>query len=166
MINIRVEGANEIIKKITEIDKKLSSDDIKEYLAKKMLDVINKTTEEKLKNNSNYIASNKYKLIDKGIMLYNDVQAVDGSYYSLIIEYGSGTKAEGSYNTGKVYWYVPEEKGPNLENYNYKSYITDDGNKIYLVFGQEPKHIYTDAAKEIEKNVTKWVMEYMKMEVR
>lgn len=169
MIEIEVKGTDEIIKKILEVDKKLSSDDVKEYLAQKMLDVINRISEEKLKTNSNYVKHNKYKLIKEGIWLYNDVQTESGTYYSLILEYGSGTKAELNHigttdsfiKSGYTYWYVPESEAQNISDYNYSSYTTENGEVLYMVFGQEPKHIYTDAAKEIEKNVKSWLKEYI-----
>lgn len=165
-MTIEVTGLEEVINLLNDLDALMQSEKLKTYIAEKALEEINRIAKTKLSQNDNYINSNKYTLTDEGILIYNDVQAVDGSYYSLIIEYGSGTKAEGSYNTGKIYWYVPEEKGPNLENYNYKSYTTESGEKIYMVFGQSPKHIYTDASKIIEKNLTKWALEFIKKEMK
>lgn len=165
-MTIEITGLDEALNLLEKLDSLCQSNELKEYIAERAIDEINKIAKSRLSTNDNYISNNKYKITKDGILIYNDVQAVDGSYYSLIIEYGSGTKAEGSYNTGKVYWYVPEEKGPNLKNYNYKSYTTEDGETIYMVFGQKPKHIYNDASKIIENNITKWALDFIRKEIK
>lgn len=140
-----------------------------------MISIINTISEERLSYDRNYTKSNKYKINDDSIVVYNDVTNSNGEHYSLILEYGSGIHAEkehiGKTDTFKVsgymYWYVPEEKAPELAMYtdseNGKGFekIETPTGTLYKVYGQTPKHIYEDAAKIIERNVAKWVNEYI-----
>lgn len=172
-MDIEVHGTEEILEYIEEIENKINSNDLKEYLAKKMLDIINQESENKIENNLTYTDHNKYEILDDGILIYNDVQNDDGEYYSLIIEYGSGIYAEGqpfhhtdSYeNSGGLYWLVPVANGSSLERTTFP--IIDiklqDGSigSFYKVYGQEAKHIYTDAAIKIEKELSNWIRDYI-----
>lgn len=165
---IEVEGTDKVIKYVKEMEKKLKSDDVKKYLAEKMIILINRESKSKLENSINYVAHNKYEILDDGILIYNDVQNDNGEYYSLIIEYGSGVYAEGepfhhteSYdNSGGLYWLVPVENGSSLMNTGF-DIITLESGDYFKVYGQEAKHIYTDAAIKIQKNINRWLKEYI-----
>ena len=172
MFTIEVHGTKQVIDKIRKIADAMLSDDIKEYIAKKAIEVINKEADENLSYDEKYKKHNNYKIEKDSILIYNDVQNDNGEYYSLIIEYGSGLYAEKSHigktetfvNTGYMYWYVPEEEAPDLFDYPYERIETDSG-VFYKVFGQTPKHIYENSAKIIERNLAKWVREYNKKEL-
>lgn len=165
---IEVEGTKKVINYVKEMEKKLKSDDVKKYLAEKMIILINRESKSKLENSINYVAHNKYEILDDGILIYNDVQNDNGEYYSLIIEYGSGVYAEGepfhhteSYdNSGGLYWLVPVENGSSLMNTGF-DIITLESGDYFKVYGQEAKHIYTDAAIKIQKNINRWLKEYI-----
>lgn len=165
---IEVEGTDKVINYVKEMEKKLKSDDVKKYLAEKMIILINRESKNKLENSINYDAHNKYEILDDGILIYNDVQNDNGEYYSLIIEYGSGVYAEGepfhhteSYdNSGGLYWLVPVENGSSLMNTGF-DIITLESGDYFKVYGQEAKHIYTDAATKIQKNINRWLKEYI-----
>lgn len=169
MITVEVKNAEKAIKFIQTLDRYLdNSDGLNKFLAQKILEVINEESEKKLQHSSNYIAHNKYIFTEKGILFYNDVQNSDGTYYSLILEYGSGIHAEGQpfhhtntydYTSG-LYWLVPVENGSSLMNTNYPIITIEPYGDFFMVFGQEPKHIYTDAAKTIKENTKKWLNEY------
>lgn len=172
MFTIEIRGTSQVINKINRIEEVTKSDDIKKYLAERMILVIEKFARERLSYDDNYIKSNKYKIEDNKITIYNDVTNENGEHYSLILEYGSGLYAEKPHigksemfkASGYMFWYVPEDEAPDLFAYPYERIETDRG-VLYKVYGQTPKHIYEDAAKEIEKNVSKWVREYMKKEL-
>lgn len=169
MLNIEIQGTKQAIQKINEIEAFTKSQDIKKYLAEKIISVINRISEERLSYNENYINHNKYKILDEGILVYNDVQNDSGEYYSLILEYGSGLYAEKDHigtteafqASGYMYWYVPEEEAPELFDYPYERIVTEDGAVLYKVYGQTPKHIYEDAADIVERNVARWIREYI-----
>lgn len=171
MITIEVKNFDKVCNYLNFLDKELdNSNGLNEYLAQKVLDVINEESISKLNSSENYVAHNKYKFMDNGILFYNDVQSNDGTYYSLIVEYGSGTHAEGEpfhhtktydYTSG-LYWLVPVENGSSLMNTNFPIITIEPYGDFFMVFGQEPKHIYTDAAKTIKKNLKPWTQEYLK----
>lgn len=179
MLTITVEGTKQVIDKINKIEKLCNSNDIKEYLANKIISVINRLADERLSYDENYVKSNKYKIEKDGILVYNDVVNNSGEHYSLILEYGSGIYAEkkhiGETDTfkasGYMYWYVPEEKAPELAMYtdseNGKGFekIETPTGVLYKVYGQTPKHIYEDSAKVVERNVARWISEYIKKEL-
>lgn len=173
-MNIEVTGLDEAINLLNRIQKITKSTKLKEYIAERAIEEINKIAKSKLSQNDNYINSNKYTLTEKGILIYNDVKTEDGSYYSLIIEYGSGTNAEMNHiggtnkfiESGYTYWFTPESVAPQIGSYNYKEIITENGEKLYMVFGQRPKHIYTDASKIIERNLIKWASEFIGKEIK
>lgn len=169
-IKIDVIGTDKCISKIHKITQLIQSDDLKEYIAKKAIAVIERDARKKLSKNDKYINHNKYEICKDFILIYNDVENDSGEHYSLIIEYGSGIYAEGGSNnstetyakTGGLYWYVPEEEAQGLFDYAYPRYETEEGQVFYQVFGQTPKHIYTDSAKVIQKNLQIWVNQYLK----
>ena len=177
-MEIEVQGLDKALKLLEKFNKVILSDDLKIYLAKKSIEVINKIASERLDYNSNYIANNKFKLINNDILIYNDSKNSNGRNYSLIIEYGSGMYAELGHigttktfeNSGYVYWLVPVEDGSNLENYAFDviDIKLEDGSvgSFYKVYGQEPKHIYTDAAKIIENNLSEWAKEFIDKEMK
>lgn len=172
MFTIEIQGTKQAIDKIKKIEDVTKSNSLKVYLAEKMISVINRFADERLSYDENYVKSNKYKIDDESITIYNDVANASNEHYSLILEYGSGLYAEkghiGSSETfiasGFMYWYVPEEKAPEISEYPYQRIETDNG-VIYKVFGQTPKHIYEDSAKVIERNIARWIREYIKQEL-
>ena len=172
MFTVEIQGTKQAIDKIKNVEVAMNSRDIKEYLAKKMIDVINRISNERLSHNDNYTKHNQYKINENSIEIYNDVQNESGEYYSVILEYGSGLYAEKSHigetntfiATGYMYWYVPEEEAPNLFDYPYERIVTENG-VFYKVYGQTPKHIYEDSAKIIERNVARWINEYINKEL-
>lgn len=150
--SIKVEGTDEVLNSIKELQEIASSYSLKEYIAKKSIDEINKIATQRLSSSNNYINNNKYKITKNEIEIYNDVQTENGTYYSLIIEYGSGTFAE-------------EEHIGETEAFIESGYEWWYGfGKHIKVHGQSPKHIYTDAGKIIEKNIKSWIEDYMKKE--
>ena len=172
MFSIELQGTKQVIDRINSIEKILNSNEIKEYLAKKMINVINRLSDERLSYDENYKNHNKYQITDEYIRIYNDVENESGQHYSLILEYGSGIYAEKEHigktdtfiATGYMYWYVPEEEAPELIEYPYERIETSEG-VLYKVYGQTPKHIYEDSAKIIENNVARWVREYVKQKL-
>lgn len=168
MLSIEIQGSKQVIDKINAIEIAMKSNDIKEYLAKKMISVINGFADERLSYDAEYIKHNKYEILDEGIAVYNDVENESHQHYSLILEYGSGLYAELPHigqtksfiASGYMYWYVPEDEAPDLFEYPYERIETEDG-VIYKVYGQTPKHIYEDSAKVIERNAARWVREYI-----
>lgn len=172
MFEIEIQGTKQVIDKINYIEGVLKSSKIKQYIAEKMIFIINTISEERLSYDKNYTKSNKYKINDDSIVVYNDVANNSGEHYSLILEYGSGLYAEKEHigetptflASGYMYWYVPEEEAPELFEYPYERIESDSG-VFYKVYGQTPKHIYEDSAKIIERNVARWVNEYIQKEL-
>lgn len=172
MFTIKIQGTKQVIDKINRVENLMQSDDLKVYLAKKMIAIVNEIAEQRLSYDENYIKSNKYEIKDNGILIYNDVVNASGEHYSLILEYGSGLYAEKPHigktptflASGYMYWYVPEDEAPDLFAYPYERIETEEG-VLYKVYGQTPKHIYEDSAKVIERNVARWVREYIKKEL-
>lgn len=172
MINIEIQGTKQVIDKINEVEKKINSNDLKEYLAKKMIKIVNALADERLSYDKKYVKSNKYEITSDYIKIYNDVENENHQHYSLILEYGSGLYAEMGHigktpaflASGFMYWYVPEEEAPELMEYPYERIETETG-VLYKVYGQTPKHIYEDSAKVIERNASRWVREYIKKEL-
>lgn len=179
MYEIRIQGTKKVIDKLNRVEEIIKSNDLKVQIAKKSIAIINRLANERLSYDEKYIKSNKYTIDDKSITIYNDVINTQGQHYSLIIEYGSGIHAKkehiGETDTfkasGYMYWYVPEEKAPELAMYtdseNGKGFEKIETSKgtLYKVYGQTPKHIYEDAAKIIQKNLAKWIREYIKKEL-
>lgn len=171
--SIDITGIDEAIRLFNEIKDVISSNELKEYLAEKSIEEINKIAKQRLQNSENYIANNNYEILQDGVLIYNDIQSEDGTYISLIIEYGSGIHKEGEpFNhtntyaaTSGLYWLVPVESSSSLANTNY-NIINIKGVEYYIVFGQYPKHIYTDAGKIIEKNIATWISEYIDKEMK
>ena len=172
MFEIEIQGTKQAINKINRIEEVSNSDDIKKYLAEKTIKVIDRLADERLYYDNNYKKSNKYEIYDDRIVIYNDVANENGQHYSLILEYGSGLYAEkqhigttkGFIASGYMYWYVPEEEAPELIEYPYERIETESG-VLYKVYGQTPKHIYEDAAKLVERNMSRWIREYIKKEL-
>lgn len=168
-LKITIHGLDRVIQKLENYEKIVTSPQLFEYLAKKSIRLINEEATKKLQYSNNYVAHNKYELINNGVIIYNDVQNVNGMHYSLIIEYGSGVKAEGEHigttsafqNSGNTFWYVRAEE-VDLSQYGYATTTYND-TELYRVYGQEPKHIYTDAKAKIRKNINKWLNEYIKL---
>lgn len=153
-MTIEVKGLDEVINKLDKMEKVIKSQGLKNYIAEEAIKVINKIAEERLSQSGNYIKNNKYEITNEGILIYNDSKTDEGQNYSLIIEYGSGTYAEMEHigqtpefiESGYEWWYG---FGKNIK-----------------VHGQSPKHIYNDAAKEIQKNISKWASEYIGKEIK
>lgn len=172
MYTIEIQGTKQVIDKINRIEEIVKSNDLKIYLAEKSIAVINRLADERLSHDENYVKNNKYKIEEEGILIYNDVVNNSNEHYSLILEYGSGLYAEKQHigttetfiATGFMYWYVPEEEAPELFDYPYERIETDTG-VLYKVYGQTPKHIYEDAAKVIQRNIARWIREYIKKEL-
>lgn len=171
---IQVKGLKKAINTIKSYGLLLNTTAFKKYIAEKSIDEINKIAEERLQTSENYIANNKYEILDDGLIIYNDIQSDDGTYISLILEYGSGIHSQvekfpehtATYDrTGGVYWLVPVEKAGNLANTTYQIIKIKDV-EYYMVFAQYPKHIYTDAAKIIRKEISTWTKEYIEMEMK
>lgn len=152
-MNIEVKGLDECIKMLQKLKETLKSEELFKYIAEKSIKIINKYASERLENNSNYIEANKYDIISNGVIIHNDVKNPEGEYYSLIIEYGSGVYAELPH-IGTTEEFIES---------NYTSWISGLGVRVT---GQEAKHIYTDAAKEIEKNLSKWTSEFIKSKMK
>lgn len=172
-VTIKVDGIDDCLEFINSIPNLVDNSDFKQYIGENCVNVINKIANEKLIISNDYNSNNKIKILDNGVQIYNEVQNDNGTFYSLIIEYGSGTHAELEHigtspkfqESGFEYWYVPEEVAPKIANYSYKKIITKNGETLYMVFGQNPKHIYTDAAQEIANNLQKWSVEFIKNEL-
>ena len=172
MFEIKIQGTKQVIDKIERVEAITKSEGLRKYLAQKMIAVINRLADERLSYDDNYKNHNKYQINSDSIVIYNDVQNNNGQYYSLILEYGSGLYAEKGHigktptfiATGYMYWYVPEEEAPELFEYPYERIESENG-VFYKVYGQTPKHIYEDSAKLIERNVARWVREYIKKEL-
>ena len=147
---ITVTGTEHCIKTIEKIEQVIQSDNLKKYIAEKAIAVINRNAREKLEKNENYINHNKYNIKSNGIEIYNDVTNEQGVHYSLIVEYGSGIYAE------KGHIGTSEE----FINSNYQWWYGFC--KKIKVHGQTPKHIYEDSAKIIERNLHRWVNEYLR----
>lgn len=172
MYEIRIQGTKKVIDKLNRVEEIIKSNDLKVQIAKKSIAIINRLADERLSYDEKYIKSNKYTIDDKSITIYNDVENESKQHYSLIIEYGSGLWAEKQHigktptflASGYMYWYVPEDKAPDLFAYPYERIETEEG-VLYKVYGQTPKHIYEDAAKIIQKNLARWIREYIKKEL-
>lgn len=172
-VEIQVTGLEEAIKKIERVQKIASSNELKEYIAERAIEEINKIAKERFSQSNNYVSSNKYELIKNGILIYNDVKNDNGECYSLILEYGSGTYAEGeafhhtkTYDmTGGTYWLVPVEESSSLMNTTF-DIITLDSGDYFKVYGQQPKHVYTDAAKIIQKKLVEWADDFIAKELK
>lgn len=172
MFEIKIQGTKQVIDKINRVKSITQSNALKEYLAKKMISIINEVADERLSYDDNYIKHNKFKIEEDAITIYNDVENHNHEHYSLILEYGSGVYAELPHigqtqtfiATGYMYWFVPEEEAPELFDYPYERIETENG-VFYKVYGQTPKYIYEDSAKIIERNVARWVREYIQKEL-
>lgn len=166
---IKVDGIKECKEILNRIPKLIKSKKFKQYIGENCVKVINKFAQQRLSVSSEYTKENKIKVYNNGVLIYNDVKNQDGAYYGLIIEYGSGTHAELEHigttpkfqESGFEYWYVPDEIAPRLGEYKYKTIITETGETLYMVYGQNPKHIYTDAAREISENLKEWAELYI-----
>lgn len=166
---IDVVGSERVIKTINDFVKKMESDDLKRYIGSKAIEVINEEAFNELGDATEYTKHNKMEILSDGILIYNDVKNTEGQYYSLMVEYGTGVYAvmenigttEMFEKSGHVFWYVPAEKAPKLENYAYEKVTTDEGSVLYKVYGQYPNYIYTNSATKIRKNLSKWVKEYI-----
>ena len=173
MISIEIQGTKQVIDKINRVEAITKSSGLKQYLAERMVAVINRLADERLSYDDNYIKHNKTVIRDDSILIYNDVENNNHEHYSLILEYGSGLYAEKGHigktktflATGYMYWFVPEDEAPELFDYPYERIETEDGSVLYKVYGQTPKHIYEDSAKIIERNVARWIREYIKKEL-
>jgi len=172
-VSIKVEGLQRVLDTLNKYGELFSANDFKEYIAEKSIEEINKIASERLQSSENYIANNKYEITDKGIVIYNDIKSDDGTYISLILEYGSGVHKEGkdfhhtaTYDVkGGLYWLVPIDTAPSLANTDYPI-ITIKDTQFYMVFGQKPKHIYNDAAKIIRNKLSIWGKEYIEKEMK
>lgn len=172
MFTIEIQGTKKVIENINRIENVIKSNDLKVYIAKKIIKAIDRLADERLSHDDNYKKSNKYIIESDKIIIYNDVSNENGQHYSLILEYGSGIWAEKEHigktqsfsASGFMYWYVPEEKAPELSEYPYERIETENG-VLYKVYGQTPKYIYEDAAMLVERNISRWINEYMKKEL-
>ena len=172
-VTIKVTGIEDCINFINDIPKLIENKNFKQYIGENCVKVINEIAEKKLKISSKYNASNKIKILKTGVLIYNDVKNDNGSFYSLIIEYGSGTQAEMEHigATPKFiesefeYWFVPEDVAPSLSQYSFKKIITKENVTLYMVFGSKGKHIYTEATQKISEKLSEWTKDYISKEL-
>lgn len=153
-ITIKSQGLTKAINMFKNLEKTLLSEKLYDFIAEKAIEEINKQAKDKLQTSDNYISNNKYERTDKGIVIYNDSATEDGFNYSLIIEYGSGAYAEMPH-IGNTLEFVES---------NYEWWYAFGKNIV--VHGQEPKHIYTDAAKIIRKEINSWITEFIESEMK
>lgn len=166
---IEIDGIKELKDTLNKIPKLVKSNKFKQYIGENCVKVINRIASERLIMHNEYNSQNIIEILKDGVLIHNDVKNDNGTYYGLIIEYGSGTNAEIEHigtspkfqESDFEYWYVPEEIAPKLSNYGYKKIVTNTGEIIYMVYGQNPKHIYTDAAKEIASKLEEWAEIYI-----
>lgn len=166
---IEIDGIKELEDTLNKIPKLVKDKNFKQYIGENCVKIINRLASERLSISNEYNSQNKIDILNDGVLIHNDVKNNDGVYYGLIIEYGSGTNAEIEHigttpkfqESGFEYWFVPDEVAPKLSDYKYKTITTDNGEIIYMVFGQNPKHIYTDAAKEISEKLEEWTNTYI-----
>lgn len=149
---VEIKGTEEVLKAIEKVESIINSKDLYNFIGEKALKVIKRIAEDKLKTGaSNYNQHNKLQVLNNGILIYNDIANSDGTFYSLIIEYGSGTKMDET---------NAEHMGttPEFLQSNYEWWYAGRHVKVH---GQDPKYIYTDAAVKIEQNLEHWVSDYL-----
>lgn len=168
---ITIRGTEQCINRIDKLEKFAQSDELKKYIAEKAIAVINRNAKARLNESESYVNNNKFKISKNGILIYNDVQNSEGTYYSLIIEYGSGIYREKDSihttqtyeDTNGLYWLVPVEEGSSLFSTDFEIITIEGLGDFFKVYGQTAKHIYEDSAKTIQSNLSRWVREYLKI---
>ena len=80
-MQIDIQGTEKFIKSLDEITKKLQSNELKEFIGQKAIETVNKIAFENLGHSSEYIKHNKMKIVNDGILIYNDVKNENGEYY-------------------------------------------------------------------------------------
>lgn len=182
-IEIDITGIDNFVKTINSVSEIINETKFRTYLGQKAIEVINDVARTELKSSDDYINHNTLKVVNDGIIIYNDIANSQGQHYSLILEYGSGTYKEmGTYTseptttydmTNGLYWLVPIEKAENLSAYyddtkivSFKDKVTGEEVKCYKVFGQYPHHIYEKAARKIKEEIAEWAVDYINKKMK
>lgn len=157
----------ELVLKSIEIQK--NTKPLSEFLCKKTLEKINEVLEqrkyllqtpdgnENIEYLNEYMSNHNQTIYDNGFEITNNTMADYDKYpfsIALAFEFGVGIVGEGNPVQGA--WEY------NINKYNFGwTYRNKNGEKIHT-WGHGGAEIYRYTKIELERNVTKWIMEYYK----
>lgn len=173
---------NNLINKLNDF--KNLSDDIKfkEFIKVKCMETLNKITDkniesivdEKTASLSQYRKNHTPKIINNGIRIYNETLAdlselsektkknyINGFSVAKAVEYGVGI-------VGKKFQAVNASKDGWVYNVNdHKSgWVYKNNGKYIFTSGYKGRQIYYYTLISIQKNIEKWIYEYIKMNIK
>lgn len=181
-IDVDVSDYDRILKKFIGINNKFADKNLLDFIAKKSFEVLKRVSLENLSSvneenleKSLYMMSNQWKLDGEDtIVLFNDseidISSKDMSQekkskypnlkisLSKIVEYGIG------YTGGSKTAIKPsaDEWQYDINQHGYKGwYYKDENGNIVWTNGFEGRLIFYKTKQEIEKNINKWISQYV-----
>lgn len=175
MYQIEINGIDECLKSL-DFSKKLHNNyDFMEYIAKKSKETLDRITKQNSSSNSEdkntYASGHQVEVYQDEIILFNNTKAdlshlsektranyPDGFSIAKAVEYGTGIVGLNS-EASEIAWQDGWEYDWN--SHNDAGWFYEKNGKIYWTKGMEGKLIYYKTKQEIEKNIEKWIIQYI-----
>ena len=173
MYEIEIKGINECLENLNFFQKFLEQKEFMRYIAKKSKQTLDKITAQNSSSYSEgagvYAKANDLEVNRKEIILFNNAKAdlshlsektranyPNGFSIAKAVEYGTGIVGRDSIGSSQA-----TDWAYDVNNHGEKGWFYEKNGKIYWTKGMEGKLIYYKTKQEIEKNIEKWIIEYI-----
>jgi len=169
MINVKVDvkGLKELentIKKIDSLIQLQKNVNMQTWFQEKCLETVNEVAKRRVtftgETVDRYLANNKLEKLENGFVIYNDTYVESnskefGGKFSIALAFEYGTGLVGAERAKDGAWRY------NINNYD-DGWLYFKNNKVHFTRGYEGFEVYRFAKIEIEKNMNKWIEDYLK----
>lgn len=173
MYQIEINGIDELLETLDDLKKMMKNYEFLEYIAQKSKETLDRITAQNIsfqnKENQGYANNHEVEVYQDEIILFNNTKAdlshlsestranyPDGFSIAKAVEYGTGIVGRDSQGADQA-----ENWAYDVNNHGEKGWFYEKNGKIYWTKGMEGKLIYYKTKEEIEKNVGKWISEYI-----
>lgn len=174
MYRVKVKGIDECLTTFSSLQKLIKNYEFMEYISKKSKDTLDRITKQNIssfnKETNQYANGHQVEVNQEEIILFNNTKAdlshlsestkanyPDGFSIAKAVEYGTGIVGRDSVASGlsKAWEY-------DVNNHGEQGWFYEKNGKIYWTKGMEGKMIYFKTKLAIERNIKRWVREYIK----
>lgn len=173
MYEIEIEGIDECLATLESLEKMIRNYEFMEYIAQKSKETLDRITAQNIsgykEDTGSYASNHQIEVNQDEIVLFNNTKAdlshlsektrvnyPDGFSIAKAVEYGTGIVGQESDASSKAIGWTYD-----VNNHGYKGWFYEKNGKIYWTKGMAGKLIYYKTKLEIEKNVEKWILEYI-----
>ena len=173
MYQIKINGIDECLETLSSVKKIMKNYEFMEYIAKKSKETLDRITSQNSsghkEDTGKYAQNHEVEVYQEEIILFNNTKAdlshlsestranyPDGFSIAKAVEYGTGIVGRDSQGSSQA-----EDWAYDVNNHGDKGWFYEKNGKIYWTKGMEGKLIYYKTKEEIEKNVGKWISEYI-----